>query len=109
MTINISDIPDPIPMTPAMEKHFSREEIAVINDSICVRNGIPCEYAQNKIIKNSNNEETCAFKNAMDDFLYGSLKSGLILHINIAHCDHYTSTGNDIESLSRHMISMKDE
>ena len=106
---NIDFSSSPKEMTEAMRKHFvTKEQVATIDDSICIRSGNVCIYAPHKKKgeKNSPSYETCEFKNKMDDFLYGALKSGLILQIEIAHCDHY-SPENDISVMASQMQNVR--
>lgn len=106
----INDISvNPQVMTEAMHKHFNiREIVASINDEICIKNGQPCIYASNKKKGVSISEsETCEFKNQMDDFLYGALKSGLIINLHILHCDHYEPE-NSMETLSKNMVRISE-
>jgi len=102
---NLDISSSPSQMTGAMIKHFvTKESVATISDDICIRGGQPCIYAPHKRKgeKNSPPYETCEFKNKMDDFLYGALKSGLVLQIEIAHCDHYQPE-NDLSAMAEQM------
>lgn len=108
-TIDISSPPQS--MTEAMHRHFvTKENVAVVDDNICIRGGVPCMYAlhKKKGEKNSPPYETCEFKNKMDDFLYGALKSGLVLHLTIDHCDHYQPE-NDISTIAQQMQTVRVE
>lgn len=102
---NIDISHSPPQMTGAMIKHFvTKDHVAYVADDICIRGGQACVYAPHKKKgeKNAPSYETCEFKNKMDDFLYGALKSGLVLQIEIAHCDHY-QPGDNIEFIADQM------
>ena len=103
-TINdVSQAPER--MTGAMYKHFvTKENVSIIDERhACVRNGVPCIYAPHLSKRPEEvGEESCAFKDQIDKFLLGSLKSGLVLTVDISHCDHYKPE-NDLETLAHQM------
>lgn len=88
----------PIEGNNAMRMHFETKEIVgTIAENTCIRDGRACIYAPHLSKYNKRKqitEEQCDFKNYLDNQIYEMLQSGLILTIQIAHCDHYSAEGD---------------
>lgn len=97
----------PVEGNNAMRMHYETKEIrGTIAENTCLRNGSACIYAPHlsKYKKNQElTEEQCEFKNYLDNQIFEMLKSGLILTIQISHCDHYVAE-NDMGKIAERII-----
>lgn len=91
-------IPAP-PMNEAMTLDAKGLISSTIYENTCYRKGKCCIYAPN--LKDPSSLGSCEFKDAMDDFMYGCIKSGLIVDISINFCEHFESDSNIEDRLDK--------
>lgn len=91
-------IPAPI-MNEAMKLDAKGLISSTIYENTCYRKGKCCIYAPN--LKDPSDLGSCEFKDAMDDFMYGCIKSGLIVDIAINFCEHFESESNIEDRLEK--------